>query len=588
MLRTDSTREAVTSATVQILLCAMAFLSHFYYFRQLGLYEDDYAVIGEVVAMGDLPRMGAHLAGILTRWPQGRPLGFGFPALFSMIAAASQSLRVLYVIGFAILSLNTLLVFHLARRFTSLECALLVSLLFCLFPGDTTRTFLTHLFILQVSLAFCLMALHLYYRDRTVLSYAAIVGSLLTYESTVLLFIAAPILAAGRDGKKRRLLRHLVVVGGIVLVVLVARRLLGEERAAGIELSSAYKSALSMLMGPAVAVSTFLYAPAEVLRGVRMLSGAAVPLILIALISAALFTVVVVRNRRRMLALPSVSFGVSRETPSQRTFRLTAALEDSTMPVVRLAIFGLVGLVLSYASSFVHFPPLALKGRMTSVHLGASVGASILLGCTAYFALQSLLRCAAVRCRLVAKALYVALFAAVILYGSYGVVIQRDFAQSWQNQRSFWTSVLRVCPDAADGTVIFVHGELPRTRFIESNSWADPIIYGQLIQPATAWTVPPRVFVVDETWPSGAKAMGARLMWKVPTATWWSHWEELPEGNVILVRYTAGAYVRESGTVFLAGRSFTLKSRGTEAPAPAVAEGFLYRYLVGRERGDRL
>src|SRR5205823_15053967 len=95
--------------------------------------------------------------------------------------------------------------------------------------------------------------------------------------------------------------------------------------------------------------------------------------------------------------------------------------QTSWRAIAELAVTGMVLLVLAYGLAFTHFPPTAVNGRGTSVHLGATLGAAILFASGAW-ALQRL-----VKARLAA----VVVAAYFALAGGYAMTIERDFAASW-------------------------------------------------------------------------------------------------------------------------------------------------------------
>jgi hypothetical protein len=159
--------------------------------------------------------------------------------------------------------------------------------------------------------------------------------------------------------------------------------------------------------------------------------------------------------------------------------------------------------------------------------------------------------------------------------------IQEDFVRAWQNQRSFWANVLEVAPDMTENTLIFViDTNLPRTSFILSNSWADPIILGQLFEFPKEWLNPPRLFVGNRGWRRAVAREGDHLKWVVPEALWVAHWETLPDSNVIFLEMENGKLVRRFGSTNIHGLDLNWKT----APADAklnFEKGPLYRYLIG-------
>ena len=116
----------------------------------------------------------------------------------------------------------------------------------------------------------------------------------------------------------------------------------------------------------------------------------------------------------------------------------------------------------------------------------------------------------------------VLLAAYLSLLVAYRFSIQQDFEKAWRNraQSSGRTSVQQV-PDLTDGTLILVTRQsLPTTHFIETNSWADPIVLpADLRVPSRLEdsSAPFRgVLQLDEV--GGPR--GGPATWQVPAATW--------------------------------------------------------------------
>src|SRR5579883_2371172 len=185
------------SFSVFVLLALTNWISHFFYFRDFGLYEDDYAFIADAMA-----RDASYLLEKLqyfVLFPQGRPVGFYCAAVLPFIGDKLGGLGVDYLLAFAITTLNSYLFYRLLK-FTELEViAVTGGLIFCLFPADTTKIFLTHAFILQISLTFLLLASLCYLENRKALSYVVILGSLLSYESAFMVFFGLPLLNSKWD-----------------------------------------------------------------------------------------------------------------------------------------------------------------------------------------------------------------------------------------------------------------------------------------------------------------------------------------------------------------------------------------------------
>ena len=139
------------------------------------------------------------------------------------------------------------------------------ALALCLFPADTTHSFLTHSLSLQVSVTFLLTASLLYLSGKRISPYVVIVGSLLTYESPYMVFLAIPLLRTKWDkALVKELFRHVAIMAGIVLVAVVIRIIMGEGRIGEMRadiLGILAKIASALVIGPAVSMTQFFNAP---------------------------------------------------------------------------------------------------------------------------------------------------------------------------------------------------------------------------------------------------------------------------------------------------------------------------------------
>jgi hypothetical protein len=335
----------------------------------------------------------------------------------------------------------------------------------------------------------------------------------------------------------RELVRHVLVLGGIVVVVVLARLLAGEVRAT--QSSGGVASIVplllgSLVLGPVRSVAASLYQP------LRVVPSWDVETLILALVAGVVFALALWRVRPR----PS---------PWRDILETGGA--------------GLVMLVLGYGLAFTHFPPNAVVGRGTSVHLGATFGMAVLAAAVTWGLMN-------VRPRLAAALVGAYLALAV----GYYVTIERDFMRSWQLQRGFWQQVAACCSDLQDGTVlIYEQPATVPTTFIFTNSWADPLVLDQTYRFPTDWRVAPRLFAITD-FSARVAPTADGLQWWVPGASWDEHWEALPQGNVILVRPNGDRLERVTGDLQVDGQTVHLKDVGPpESWPPAQLAPLLLR-----------
>jgi hypothetical protein len=505
------------------LIAALVWLAQFHHFQDFGVYEDDYWFISQ--AMGkNWDYLARRFVTAFTTLPQGRPLGFFLPDLLSFLGDKLGGLAGIYVLGFVVVTLNTYLCYRLLRTRVPIAPAAFGAAVFCLFPADTTKILLTHDFQLQPSLTFALLSALAYAAGRKPLAYVLSVGALLSYENGFLALFALPLLVVRRWDRclVRELINHVLILVGIVAAVVVVRYFVGESRAtssAGSVLAIVPPLLGSLVLGPLRSLAGMLYGP---LRGIPTWS---LEMIVAAVVGAVAFGVVMWRAPR----CPTV-------------FR------DS----LKVIVAGIAMLVVGYALAFTHYPPNALVGRGTSVHLGATLGMAVMASGAAWALLSVQPRVA------------IALTSAYVgLAVGYYVTIERDFMRSWQLQRTFWQQVAACCSDLQDGTILlYTLSSAEEPTFIFTNSWADPLILDEMYSFPKAWTNPPRLFSLTE-WKNRVYADGDHLSWSVPAATWEEHIEEFPQRNVVLLTRAAGGTLeRVSGSVDVAGRTLELKPPG--------------------------
>ncbi len=519
-----------------------------------------------------LSDLGNYLRWLGT-WPNGRPLGFFQTGTLAFLGGKLGGLSRVYIIGFLIQTVNVFLIYSLLRRISSETVALIGALTFALYPADTTHTFLEISLGLRPSLTFLLIASHLYLSGYKILSYLVSLGSLLTYESAYVVFLAVPLLSLKWDKKLlREMIRHFIIWLGILIIVVAIRIDLGEERvlAAGSSVANIevilWQSIQSLAIGPAVSLWMFAYGPGRTfLHWNRELT-------YVFLASLPLFFLLFHRINRSTQSETLIPDPDIAETPTRNTHTAYRSILDS--PPTRLMIASLVMLSLAYAHSFTHFPPTTLYGRMTSVHMAAAFGGSIFFASLCYLCLSF---ARAHHMKFLAIAFLVSYLSLLV---AYRFSIQLDFKQAWENQQWFWTSVIEKTPDLTDGTVIFVlDHDLPATRYIQTNSWADPIILSQIYQFPANYETLPRLFVVPFDWKDTIirEADQFKLEFLVPI--WTPHWEILPDSKVILLEMENGELVRRYGSITINGNPLQLQSVHPNV-YPTWKKGNLYPYLI--------
>ena len=135
-------------------------------------------------------------------------------------------------------------------------------------------------------------------------------------------------------------------------------------------------------------------------------------------------------------------------------------------------------------------------------------------------------------------------FSVVSIYLSFlfvfNVIIQKDYSRSWEIQKDFWTEVKRLCPDLKDSTVVFVvpneNNKIRKNKIYKFKFlvWSDNTEADLSVSSITG-KILPRLFVMTEDWKKKFLNNG-KPEWKVPSVTWVSTNEELPDSNLIILK----------------------------------------------------
>ncbi len=191
----------------------MIWFAHFSQSLHFGLYEDDWAFIGQPSAW-DWGKFQEWIRMCVTTWPQGRPVGYALIAGTAYFGAQLGGLHFLYCFAFVSHLANALLIYAIARRQLSQAPSLCAALTYALFPSNTAIPLLTNSFFGSETVFFLLVAIWLYLKGWRIPAYLISIGSLLTYESAYLPFFAVPLL----DPQPfRRLIRQLLKHSAILL-----------------------------------------------------------------------------------------------------------------------------------------------------------------------------------------------------------------------------------------------------------------------------------------------------------------------------------------------------------------------------------
>ncbi len=560
----------LSTTHIFIILGILVFIAHYWNFRQFGLYEDDY-IVSDGMSFTWAQIRANFIASIVSFE---RPVGFFTITFIPYLSAKAGGLGLLHLIGFLIVWLNAALVFLLIRNRFSQTNALLGAIIFVLFPGDTTKGLLIHALHLQQSLAYLLLACICYVKNKKTLSYALVILSLLTYESAILPFFAVPLLAYKWDKAIiKKIVIHLVVMMVILAVYTAIRLYVGDGRMvtmAGSPTDTAVRILSSMILGPAVSGLTFVIRPVTALRDFFStgLSGYGYYGMTIILLVLA-WSLLRLKSVSKPIAYTAQN-AVLKMSSSIATLKIDfSIMSEEIVKTSKLALIGLIVVIISYALAFTHFPPIAITGRATSVHLASTIGWSFLGSGLLGLALQF----GEMHGKRNATAIIIAIYFSLLAL--FHLKVQDDYVKSWKMQREFWREVVKLSPDMTEKTIIFFDKKgLIETSYIQTFSWAVPVTLEQIYSFPIQWERPPRVFPRPAE--SEVSVGDSTIRWQVPTARWWSYSDVQEKENIIFLQYENNSWVRKNEMTF-SGSTFQVKKIKAGGKYLNFEEGRLYR-----------
>ena len=554
-----------------ILIAAIFFVARYLHSGAFGFYEDDYTLV--------VPAMSSTLSEVweLVRevlfqsGGQGRPLQHSLIIILAAVTGKLGGLGPSYVLGYLIVTLNCILFYFLLRKITNHNIALIGALAYVLYSADTTQAFIYHALGLQQSLTFFLLASLAYLSGKKVVSYVLILGSLLSYETTYLVFLAVPLLrGAWTKSKARELLLHTIVVMAIFSSIVFFRYTTEEGRISALGFPEIFLNPLMhMIQGPLVSFGAFFYRPFQVFQSLTLEH------VLVVIISFVVFSYLFVRMRFEAGDDFARFLERVRYTPSP-TFiaRVRVFLDYKSWPVhlresVRFIVVGVMMLILAYPLTFT-IRAYAISGRDTRVHFGAILGASILWMGIWYGILYF---SESYRWRRVPLLILAGMYALLL---GFGITLQSDYQRSWMLQQKFWSSLVAFAPDLEDGTVILVDpAGLEDTKYLDANTWNLPVILQHVYVFPEGWENTPRVHRLLEDWRerslwNSREIKAIDFKWEYVVAPW---------ENVILLETEDGRVVNRVETITIDGVEYAIKPFDVGFPA-IYTDGFIYKDLI--------
>jgi hypothetical protein len=563
----QQSRPVAGALAIPTFLLVLAWFAHFSWFRKMGFYEDDHFFAASVMTMTPHD-LAQWIVTLIKRFPepQGRNLGFALGFLLPYIGYHLGGLPGMFVVGYVIFGLNTLLFYYLLRRHAPSPVPFVAAVSFILYPADTTRPFLCHQDILQPAITFMLLGCHACLSRNRLLrcaTYPCAAASLLCYETAVLPLFFIPLLVIRRRSERWWIgfIAHYTLMAAVVGTIVWLRQRFGETRMVQTAASGYRDVVRNIFYGTGIGLRTvwnicvhrteFGLLDALRRRGVRVGMG---------LVGAGLATAVV------------WSFHL-KPGPATRVQYARALLPS--------LLYALATLSISYTFGFTHFPPDFEIGRMTSTHLATTFPFAVLLGLAAALPLLIAHR----RVGIVISAGMVAAYFPLLFRASQDE--QKGYAAIWQAKRIFWSQVVQLCPDLDLNTIIIVDGTVVRKAYyMDGSGWSDYMVLNQMydFHSGTSWQYPKLyAFNIGDDGPLWNRGIirdaEGRPIWRSPPAMTPADML-IPEGDTILLHAGRdGVVTRQTGLIELAGKPFRLKDRVPAAHYPTLP---MYHLMVGQ------
>ncbi|BCU13898.1 hypothetical protein [Microcystis aeruginosa] len=536
--------------TTFLTIALITWIAHFWYFNHLGLYEDDYAFIGNILTM-DFSRFVDSVKNMNLAFFQGRVVGFNILFFSAYFAGKLGGLPLIYISAYLLALTNNILFYLFLQRLWNQPIFVLTgTLAFTLFPADNTRAFLTHIHILP-AITFLLLAFLSYLNDKKIWSYLLITASFLSYETCFLLFITAPFLTKKpKSDIFKELVKHLFILGTIFLVVLILRKLTGDSRVGDLDIATAIFTPIRQIItGAFVCLGTFVYRPWQTLHNLRGELLIFVPLSLLMLLWLFL-----------------------------QNYRFSGLDSGENWPIIKqLSLLGISLLFLAYPLTFT-VPATLISGRDSRVHAAAVVGASILGGILGYLIVYL---ANSYRQKNLAALLLATYFSLLI---GFGIIVQQQNKLSWKYQQAFWADVIQLAPDLSDGQVILVDApSLPWGSQLYPFAWSMPSVVGQLYQFPWQWKNVPKLYKLNPDWQQKIPANGEMALNNDNgLLSYYYTWEsprQVKTSEIILLQEKDGKLVRTTTPIVVGTKKLSFKPPANST-LDSFEKGYLYDYLI--------
>lgn len=557
----NSLPSAYKDLTIYFFYAIVIFLAFYLKFGSFGLYEDDYWYLA-IPANSDWNEFVQFIKAQLVNTVEnrGRYIGAVFPFLLSYLTYHVGGLKFVYLFGVLLVAVNSLLIYKILKKAFPVNLAIIAGLIFSLYPADTTKALIVHIYNLNTSLLCALGGLLLFLNNRKVLGYFVAFLSMLNYENAFLPFVLAPLLATLNWDKKliRNLIVHWLIIGAYFILLVFLRKTSGEVTINNIETSQfIYNTMKSLVLGPLTAALAFFIAIYESISNFNQVYfNVIATFILIGLGSCLYFS-------------DSIKISLNSNDLKDYSINRTVILKTFCIAIT-LTVIG-------YAFGFSH-EPFVFKGRMTSVHFGGALGMSLLAASIIYFVYIYLKNN-------LLKKFYIVFFSLFMSFlAGYGMIIQNDYIKSWNLQKKFWSKVIELCPDVKENTLILVMKKNTReTDYALSYSWASPLILENLYEFPYEWKRKPKVEIIDSALDYMIFDVGKKQYFKPKYTVGYDYKNliEIENGNFILLEMNNHELKRLTGKLKLKnGMEIPIKNKEAVYTTIGFPTTALYKNMI--------
>jgi hypothetical protein len=531
------------------LIAFITWIAHFWYFNNLGLYEDDYFFVSQTISMS-FSEFCDFVKTMTLSFFQGRIVGFNILFLSAYFGGHLGGLPIVYIIAYLLALTNNILFYIFLQRLWNQPIFVISgTLAFTLFPADNTRAFLTHIHVLP-AITFLLLAFLSYLDNKKIWSYLLISASFLSYETCFLLFLTAPFL---RTKPKPKLLKefwkHILILGIIFLAILILRKLTGDSRVGDLDIATAILTPIrQIIIGPFVCLGTFFYRPWQTLDNLK----------------------------GELLIFVPISFVMLLGLFLQNN-QVSGLKNQENFPMIKKLLFLAISLLFLAYPLTMTVPATLINGRASRVHTAAAVGASILWGILCYLVVYL---AHIYRQKNLANLLLAAYFSLLV---GFGILVQQQNQLSWKYQQAFWTDVIQLVPDISNGQVILVDApSLPWGSQLHPFDVSMSSVLSQLYKFPWQWKNVPKLYKLNPEWQLKISANGeialnnenGLLFFYYP----WESARQVKTSEIILLVEKEGKLIRQTTPLEVGTNKFFFKPL-TNSTLDSFEKGFLYDYL---------